>query len=129
MTLYSPPPAPKPFSDDKPTLLVSWWITAFCTVVILLRVAGRFVRVERLFTEDRIAALALVPLYLRMACVHVVLLHGTNNVLLSPVTTAEEILRRETGSRTVLASRVFYAATYVLLIHRSSKLPSIDGLV
>ena len=112
MTLYSPPPPVRPFSEDKPTLLVCWWTTIFCAVLILLRIAGRFVRTERLFREDKVAALALVPLFLRMGCVHVVLIYGTNNVDLNGVeVTAEDIRRREIGSKLVLVSRVLYAAT------------------
>ena len=115
MALYSSPPPAQPFSDAKPTLLVAWWITIFCTCLTLLRLAGRFIRIEKLFLEDKIAALSLVPLYLRIACIHVVLLYGTNNALLDPATvTPEELDRRATGSKVVLAGRVFYAATYVL---------------
>ena len=112
MTLYSEPPQPHTFEQEKPTLLVCWWITLFCTTIIMLRVSGRFIRSERLFTEDRVAALALIPLYARMGCVHVVLTYGTNNVDLSGVTLSDEDLRRrEIGSGVVLASRFFYAAT------------------
>lgn len=48
-----------------------------------------------------------------MAFVHVVLLWGTNNTITTGFT-EEEIENREYGSRFVLASRVFYAATYVV---------------
>ena len=114
MTFYSSPPPLRQFSDAKPTLLVSWWITAFCTVLILLRLAGRYIRVERLFFEDKLCALALVPLYIRIACVHIVLLYGTNNVDLAGVDLSQaKINRHITGSQLVLASRIFYAATYV----------------
>lgn len=112
MALYSPPPPAQPFSDAKPTLLVAWWITIFCTCLTLLRLAGRFIRIEKLFLEDKIAALSLVPLYLRIACTHVVLLYGTNNALLdAALVTTEELNRRATGSKVVLAGRIFYAAT------------------
>jgi hypothetical protein len=116
MTFYSAPPPIRPFSEDKPTLLVCWWTTAFCTTFILLRITGRLVRVEKLFLEDKLAAAALFPLFVRMALVHVILLYGTNNVDfegLSP--TAEQLRRRAIGSQLVLASRIFYAATYVSL--------------
>lgn len=112
MGLYSSPPPARPFSDTKPTLLVAWWITAFCTCLILLRLAGRYIRVEKLFLEDKIVALALLPLYLRIACVHVVLLYGTNNAQLDGLDlSAEEIDQRVIASRVVLAGRIFYAAT------------------
>ncbi|ODA77839.1 hypothetical protein RJ55_06441 [Drechmeria coniospora] len=112
MTLYSTPPAVRDFSEVKPTLLVAWWATLFCTCLILLRLAGRYIRVERLFPEDKIMALALVPLYGRIACVHVVLLYGTNNADLAHLPLAsDQISRRVTASKLILAGRVFYAAT------------------
>jgi len=115
MTLYSPPPPLRPFSDDKPTLLVSWWITGLCSVVIALRLAGRYVRVEELFFEDKIAGLFLIPLVLRAAVVHVVLLYGTNNVFVSPPLelSPEQIHRRSIGSGLVLLARILHAAGYV----------------
>ena len=72
-------PPVQPFSEDKPSLLVCWWITIFCTVIILLRISGRFIRSERLFVEDKVAALALIPLILRMGCVHFIIVYGTDN--------------------------------------------------
>ncbi|PHH79276.1 hypothetical protein CDD80_5271 [Ophiocordyceps camponoti-rufipedis] len=79
MTLYSEPPRLAPFREDKPTLLVCWWATSFCATMIVLRVVGRFIRTERLFREDKIAAVALVPLVMRVVCVHFILVFGTNN--------------------------------------------------
>lgn len=114
MTLYSDPPPLRPFSEDKPTLLVCWWITIFCTVIILLRVSGRFVRTEKLFPEDKTAALALIPLFLRMGCVHVILIYGTNNAQLADANLSDDELRRKSiASGLVLLSRILYAATYV----------------
>ncbi|KAK3987351.1 hypothetical protein QBC44DRAFT_295246 [Cladorrhinum sp. PSN332] len=119
MALYSPPPPARPFSEDKPTVLTSWWITIFCAAVILLRLLGRFVRVEKLFGEDKVAAAVLIPLFLRMALVHPALLYGTNNVLinheLSSEAHAEDLRRRAIGSGLILASRVAYAATLWML--------------
>jgi hypothetical protein len=108
MALYSSAPPARPFSDDKPTLLTSWWITIFCAVIIILRLIGRYVRVERLFGEDKIAALVLIPLFLRMGFVHPILRYGTNNVLLDDGLrlTDIEIAHRAIGSRLVLVSRV-----------------------
>ncbi|RDA86093.1 hypothetical protein CP532_1146 [Ophiocordyceps camponoti-leonardi (nom. inval.)] len=84
--------------------------------MILLRVAGRFIRTERLFREDRIAAAALVPLVCRLVCVHFVLVWGTNNVDLRGVVLGEESLEeRRRGSGIVLAGRFFYAATLWIL--------------
>ena len=111
MTIYSSPPRLRSFDDDKPTLLVCWWATIFSAVIILLRVSGRFVRTERLFREDKTAALALIPLFLRMGCVHYILVHGTNNAQFKGVVLSEEELRgREIASGLVLASRALYAA-------------------
>lgn len=116
MTLYSEAPELVPWPYVKPTLLVCWWATLFCTVVILLRVAGRFVRSEMLFSEDKMAFYSLLPMYARMGCVHVVLVYGTNNTDFQDVTlTAEEIRRRTIGSGLVLASRIFYSATLWVL--------------
>lgn len=85
----------------------------FCTVIILLRVSGRFVRTEKLFTEDKVAALALIPLFMRMACVHFILLYGTNNAQFEGVElTEEELHKKSIASGLVLLSRVLYAATY-----------------
>ena len=116
MSLYSPPPAVHDPSRDKPTLLVCWWITLFCATIILLRVAGRFIRSERLFREDKTAALAIIPLFLRMGCVHLILSYGTNNTHfpdhMLPLSD-DEMRRRTIGSGLVLASRIFYTATYV----------------
>lgn len=87
-------------------------MTIFCVVLILLRVCGRFVRTEKLFSEDKTAALALVPLLLRMGCVHFILVHGTNNADLSFVRLSEDQIRKKTiASGLVLLSRVLYALT------------------
>ncbi|KAL2174952.1 uncharacterized protein P884DRAFT_229544 [Thermothelomyces heterothallicus CBS 202.75] len=132
MGFYSPPPPARPFSEDKPTLLISWWITSMCAVVIILRLIGRYIRVETLFREDKIAAAALIPLFLRMALVHPVLLYGTNNVLVDeahPLTDAE-INRRSIGSRLVLATRIVQPAMQVILwLFKAATLAFFDRLV
>ncbi|KAK3368978.1 hypothetical protein B0T24DRAFT_346589 [Lasiosphaeria ovina] len=116
MSLYSEPPPLRTFSEDKPTLLVCWWITIFCAVIILLRVGGRFVRTERLFTEDKVAALALIPLFLRMGSVHVILVYGTNNAQLDGAGFSyDELHRKSVASGLVLLSRILYAATLWIL--------------
>ncbi len=103
------PPQARTPEEDKPTLLVSWWCTGFAATIILFRLAGRFIRVERLMREDKIMAIALIPLFARMALVHVVLIWGTNNTVTTGLTN-EEIHHREMGSRLVLAARIMYAA-------------------
>ncbi|KAM0344908.1 hypothetical protein ACHAPU_007041 [Fusarium lateritium] len=110
MGLYSDAPDAREFYQDKPTLLVSWWITVFCMAIIFTRMVGRYVRVEKLLKEDNIAAVALIPLVLRAVCVHYVLKNGTNNVNLDGLDlSTEDIDKRILGSRMVMASRVFYA--------------------
>jgi hypothetical protein len=70
------------------------------------------VRSERLFKEDWLAFSCLIPLFTRMAFLHVVLLFGTNNAITTGLS-EDEIRRREIGSRLVLAERIFYGGTYV----------------
>lgn len=106
--LYSEPPALQTRQDMNPTLLVSWWATAFSLAIIFVRIIGRYIRTERLFPEDRVMALSVVPLLARMALIHVVLLYGTNNTV-SEGMTDEDILHRELGSKLVLGARIFYA--------------------
>ena len=114
MTLYSEPPRLLAYYEVKPSLLVCWWITIFCTTIILFRVGGRYVRTEQLFPEDKTASLAIIPLFLRMGCVHLILTYGTNNADFTDAFLDDEQLRRKSiASGLVLASRILYAATYV----------------
>lgn len=71
----------------------------------------------------------LIPMLIRMAFVQVIILYGTNNALApSGGWSEEERRRREIGSRLVLASRVFYAATYVeIMFHCLTLFPG--GLI
>jgi hypothetical protein len=112
MSIYSDPPPARTFHADKATLLVCWWCTIFAAVIILFRVCGRYIRSEKLFKEDWLAFGCMIPLFCRMACVHVILLYGTNNAITAGLTD-EEIWHRSIGSRLVLVSRIFYAATHV----------------
>lgn len=108
-SLYqSEPPDLQTKEDMNPTLLVSWWCTGFALVVILIRVCGRYVRTEKLFREDWIMFGSIAPLLIRMGLVHVVLIWGTNNTKTVGLTNIE-IEHRSTGSKIVLASRIFYA--------------------
>ena len=79
----------------------------------MVRLAGRYIRAERLFREDKVMALSLVPLLARMALVHLVLLWGTNNTTTENMT-ARDIRYREIGSRLVLPSRIMYAMLSVI---------------
>ena len=111
MTFYSRAPETNSFSQDKPTLLVSWWITFFCIFIIIVRLGGRYARVEKLLREDKIIAFAMIPLLLRAICMHFVLKYGTNNVNLDNFSlTSEQINRRAIGSRLALVSRILYAS-------------------
>jgi hypothetical protein len=67
------------------------------------------VRNNQLFKEDKIMFASIVPLLTRMALVHVILIWGTNNVDTSNGLNALDIEHRSTGSRLVLAARIFYA--------------------
>lgn len=112
MSLYSPAPEDLPWAYVKPTVLVCWWATLFSTIIILLRVAGRFIRSEMLFAEDKMAFLCLFPMYARMGCVHVILVYGTNNIDFTGRDLGKaELQRRAVASGLVLASRIFYSAT------------------
>ena len=93
---------------DNPTLLYSWWCTLFSAAIIATRLAGRYIRNERLFREDKIMALSIIPLMARMALVHVVLIYGTNNANMNGVVDAVQIHHREIGSKVALAARIFY---------------------
>lgn len=77
--------------------------------VILFRVFGRLIRTARLFREDIIMAAAILPLLVRMGCVHVILLDGTNNQALDGDLSPGEISHRMTGSKLVLPARIIYA--------------------
>ncbi|KAK4032339.1 hypothetical protein C8A01DRAFT_41219 [Parachaetomium inaequale] len=129
MGLYSPPPPARPFSEDKATLLTSWWITAMCAIIIILRLLGRYIRVETLFGEDKIAAAVLIPLLLRMALIHPVLLYGTNNVLVDDAhpLTETEIHHSSITSRLVLVSRILHPA--ILWLFKEVTVSFFDRLV
>ncbi len=106
---YSSPPPPQTIIEVNPILLVSWWCTIFSLAIILVRLSGRWIRTEKLFWEDKIIALSIIPLMIRMGCVHVVLRWGTNNVDAHALT-GEDIHHREIGSKLVLVARIFFAA-------------------
>ena len=108
-SLYSIPPNAQTKVGRNPALLVSWWCTVFALVIILVRLAGRYIRTERLFREDKMMALSIVPLLIRMGLVHCILLWGTNNANLAGMT-ENELYHRQLGSKLVLAARISYAA-------------------
>ncbi|KAJ5715800.1 uncharacterized protein N7483_012981, partial [Penicillium malachiteum] len=102
------PPAYESRDEINPTLLMSWWATIFSAVIIVVRLCGRYVRIERFFPEDKVMMLSMIPLFIRMVLVHFVLVYGTNNVQASGLS-AEQISKREIGSKLVLAARISYA--------------------
>ncbi|RAL05349.1 putative integral membrane protein Pth11-like [Aspergillus ibericus CBS 121593] len=102
------PPDARTKLQNNPTLLVSWWATGFSVAIIVVRVCGRYVRIERFFREDKVMMASVIPLLIRMACVHVILIWGTNNTKTDGLT-AEDIRHREIGSKLVLVARIFYA--------------------
>lgn len=95
--------------EMNPTLIVSWWCTLFSFTIILIRLFGRWIRTERMFREDWIMLCSMIPLMIRMAFVHVILIWGTNNTKTRGLTETQ-IHHREVGSRLVLAARISYAA-------------------
>ena len=66
-------------------------------------------RNERLFREDKVMAMSIIPLFARMGLIHVVLLYGTNNADTEDLNDPLKIHHREIGSKLVLAARIFYA--------------------
>ncbi|PYH39676.1 putative integral membrane protein Pth11-like [Aspergillus neoniger CBS 115656] len=102
------PPDARTKEQNNPTLLVSWWATAFSVAIIVVRVCGRYIRTERFFREDKVMMASIIPLLIRMACVHVVLIWGTNNTKTVGLS-AEDIDHRVIGSKFVLVARIFYA--------------------
>lgn len=106
---HNEPPGFQSTLAMNPTLIVSWWCTLFSLTAILIRMFGRWIRTERLFREDWIMFCSIIPLMIRMAFVHVILLWGTNNTQTEGLT-ATQIRHREIGSKLVLAARIFYAA-------------------
>lgn len=102
------PPPIETKVDSNPTLLMSWWATGFSLVIIIVRVCGRYVRTERFLREDKVMMASIIPLLIRMAFVHVVLIWGTNNTQTEGLSETD-IRHREIGSRLVLLARIFYA--------------------
>jgi hypothetical protein len=108
-SLYSSAPRARTKAEDNPTLLVSWWCTGFALAIIGVRLAGRYIRAEKLFREDKIIAWSMIPLLARMGLVHLILIWGTNNATTTGLTEIQ-LRNREMGSKLVLVSRIMYAA-------------------
>ncbi|CAG8407860.1 unnamed protein product [Penicillium salamii] len=102
------PPAMQTRAQVNPTLIMSWWATGFSLAIIVVRLFGRYIRVERFFAEDKVMMISVIPLLIRMVLVHFVLTLGTNNTTTTDLT-EQDIRNRELGSKLVLAARIFYA--------------------
>lgn len=102
------PPEYESRAEVNPTLMMSWWATIFSLAIIIVRLFGRYIRIERFFPEDKVMMISVIPLTIRMVLVHFVLIYGTNNTQTGQLT-LDEISRREMGSKLVLAARIFYA--------------------
>ena len=102
------PPDFQSRNDVNPTLMMSWWATGFSLAIIIVRLCGRYVRIERFFPEDKVVMLSVIPLTIRMVFVHFVLVFGTNNTQTAGLT-QDQIDKRVIGSKLVLAARIFYA--------------------
>lgn len=102
------PPAYESRTEINPTLMMSWWATGFSLAIIIVRLCGRYVRIERFFPEDKVVMLSVIPLTIRMVLVHFVLVFGTNNTQTAGLT-QDQIDKRVIGSKLVLAARIFYA--------------------
>jgi hypothetical protein len=99
------------FAARKPSLIVSWWCTCYATTIIFFRVCGRYIRSEKMFKEDLVMLGAVSLLLVRMGLAQAILINGTNDVVLTALgLTADDIARRELGSKLVLASRILYSA-------------------
>ncbi|KAI5858948.1 hypothetical protein BZA05DRAFT_414699 [Tricharina praecox] len=107
---YYDAPDRRTIDDDRPTLLVTWWCTGCCIALIGMRLLGRYIRVAKLFRDDKFMALSILPLLGHQALVHMVLLYGTNNTTGTEAMGKEELRRRRIGSGMVLGARVMYAA-------------------
>ncbi|KXT16360.1 hypothetical protein AC579_5573 [Pseudocercospora musae] len=104
------PPEPRSRITNWPTVLFSWWCTAFSAVIIITRLCSRKVRSNKLFREDYIMMLAIIPLFLRMILVHFVLIYGTNNIDTTTYDyTPLQLHRKSIGASLVLPARIFYA--------------------
>ena len=101
-------PAIQTRAQINPTLMMSWWATIFSLLIIIVRLCGRYIRVERFFAEDKVMMISVFPLIIRMVLVHFVLILGTNNTTTTGLT-EQDISNRELGSKLVLAARIFYA--------------------
>lgn len=102
---------------DTSTLAATYACTILALVLIFVRLGLRYHRREGIRVDDVWMGISLVPLIVRLGVVHVVLAYGTNNInrKASPVEDMSEveIKQRITGSKMILAARIFYAGLWV----------------
>ncbi|KAG0128166.1 hypothetical protein HOY82DRAFT_39465 [Tuber indicum] len=98
---------------DTNTLVATYVCTILALILIFLRLGLRCRRKEGMRVDDVWMGISLVPLIVRLGVIHVVLAYGTNNFSRKahPIEDISEveIRQRSTGSKMVLAGRVFYA--------------------
>lgn len=103
---------------DTSTLVVTYVCTILALILIFVRLGLRCHRREGMYLDDVWMGISLVPLIVRLGVIHVVLAYGTNNFSRKghPIEdmSEAEITRRTTGSKMILAGRIFYAGLWVL---------------
>lgn len=101
--------APLTARNTQSTLVFSWITTILILVLIGVRIVGRKIRANAILREDVIMGIAAIPLVTRMILLQITLDHGTNNIAVGSGMSEQEIHQRAIGSKTVLATRIFYA--------------------
>ena len=97
---------------EDPTLTITWVFSCLALLIMGVRLVWRKVAKESFNLGDYLTMGAIVCALARLGFIHVVLTWGTNNM--SPTLrkshhfTAQEIYRRQVGSKLALANRVFY---------------------
>ncbi|CUS08466.1 unnamed protein product [Tuber aestivum] len=98
---------------DTTTLVVTYVCTVLALILIFVRLGLRCHRGEGMYLDDVWMGISLVPLLVRLGVIHVVLAYGTNNFSRKKYPIEDmsevEIMRRTTGSKMILAGRIFYA--------------------
>lgn len=93
--------------EDKPALLVSWWCTFYGLAIICFRIMGRYIRIHKIFLDDKIMMFAIIPSISRMCIETVVAAYGSYNVE-TPGLTIAQSQGRELASKLVLVSQILY---------------------
>jgi hypothetical protein len=95
-----------------PTLIILWVFACVATIIMILRLIMRKLRKQRFEVSDYVTMACMLCLLARSAFDHVVIIWGTSDVTeafrASHVFTADDIYKREVGSKLVVATRLFY---------------------